>query len=130
MKLTKEKSVLMDVPVMKASTRSWSPMRCMISPTILVSKKCKGRRISLARKSEIKAILILVFTCSNIQLRMKSTDSLAIKITNCDIRIKVMKPRLLSRIPVSTRLCVRKGRMSCSTLAVTMPSTSCAISLL
>ena len=41
-----------------------------------------------------------------------------------------MKLRLLSRIPVSTRLCVRKGRMSCSTLAVTMPSTSCAISLL
>ena len=71
---------------MKASMRSWSPMRCMISPTILVSKKCKGRRISLARKSEIKAILILVFTCSNIQLRMKSTDSLAIKITNCEYK--------------------------------------------
>lgn len=53
-----------------------------ISPTIFVSKKCKGKHIYLTKKSEINAILIRVFICSIIQLRIKSTDSFATKITN------------------------------------------------
>ena len=130
MKLTNEKSVLMDDPVMKVSIRLWSPMRCMMSPTIFVSKKCSGSRISLAKKSEIKAMLMRELTCSRIQLRMKSTDSFATKITSWAISTRVIKLRLLFWIPVSTRLWVRKGRISCRMLAVSIPSTSCPTSRL
>lgn len=65
----------MDDPVRKFLMRSWSPMRCMMLPTIFVSKKCRGNFISLARKSDISEMKMRAFTCSNIQLRMNSTDS-------------------------------------------------------
>ena len=130
MKLTNEKRVFTDDPVINVSIRSWSPIRCMMSPTIFVSKKCRGNRISLARKSDISAMLMRVFTCSNIQLRMKSTDSLAANISSWETNTSVMKFKLLSRTPTSTRLCVRNGKMSCNRLAVIIPSTSCTSSRL
>ena len=56
--------------------------------------------------------------------RYDTTDSRATKITSCAININVMNPKSPSRTPVSTNACVRNGVISCSTLTVSIPSTS------
>ena len=67
-KLKNENIVVRVVPVINDWMRPWSPIRCMISPMFFASKKRIGSLISLARKSEIRVILIRVFMCRLIQL--------------------------------------------------------------
>ena len=120
-KLTNENSVATDEPVRKLSMRLWSPMRCMMSPIILVSKKRSGSFISFIRKSDMSDMLMRVFMWSNIQLRMNSTESWETETTSWAIRISVIKPRFPSRIPTSTNDCVRKGNISCKRLTANIP---------
>ena len=72
-KLTNENRVLSVEEVRKASIRLWSPIRCMMSPIILVSKKAMGSFISLMRKSEMMEMLMRVLMWSRIHERMNST---------------------------------------------------------
>ena len=124
-KFTNENRVLTEEPVRKDSMRLWSPMRCMISPTIFVSKKRRGSFISLIRKSEISEMLIRVFTCSNIQLRINSTDNCDTDTTSCATNIRVMNERFPSRMPTSTNDCVRNGNTSCSNVPTIIPNSNC-----
>ena len=123
-KFTNENSVLTDEPVRNDSMRLWSPMRCMMSPTIFVSKNRNGSFISLMRKSDMSDMLMRVFTCSKIQLRMNSTDSCDTDTTNCATSISVMNERLPSRMPTSTSDCVRKGNTNCSSVPTPIPNSS------
>ena len=54
--------------VRKFSMRAWSPMRCMRSPVILVSKKPIGKRMSFAKKSLTMETLIRVPMNNKIRL--------------------------------------------------------------
>ena len=120
-KLKKEKRVDSVVPVMNDWIRPWSPIRCMMSPMFLASKKRIGNLINLAIKSEIKVMLIRVFMCRLIQLWMKPTPVWVIDSTSCDTSINVIKFRLLFPIPWSTMACVRKGKMREKTLPNSIP---------
>ena len=79
----------------------------------------------LDQEVEINEMLMRVFTCSNIQLRMNSTESCDTDTTSCATSIKVIKKRFPSRIPTSTNDCVRNGNISCSSVPTSIPNNNC-----
>ncbi len=99
----------------------WSLIRCMISPVILTSKNDIGRFISLMKKSEISEIFILAERWRSIQLLMSSSPVFPTNKNNWAKRIKYTKWIFWFCIPISTMLCVRKGKISCSILLAKSP---------
>ena len=103
-------------------------MRCNMSPTLRVSKKSSGSLISLHRKSDMSDMLMRAVTWSMIQPLTKSTAVCDAVSTSCAISMSTMNRRLRPLMPVSTSDCVRNGKISCSTLASTIPAASRPIS--
>jgi hypothetical protein len=128
--LKNENSVVSELPVRKDFMRSLSPMRCIISPTFLLSKKRSGSRISFAKKSEISEMLMRVLTCKLTQLCRKFTAVCVQNKINCAIKTRVTKLRLFVAMPLSTMLCVRNGKISDKMLPIINARKSCTIWLL
>ena len=124
-KLRNENMMLMELPIRNDLMRSWSPMRCMMSPVILVSKKWSGSFISFIRKSDMSAMLMRALMCSSIQLRRKLMASCATKSDNWAMSTSVTRPRLLSFTPTSTSICVSNGNAICRRLPNSMPQPNC-----
>ena len=72
-KLTNEKITFSVEEVRKVSMRSWSPMRCRMSPVMRVSKKRMGSFINLTRKSAMMEMLMRELIKNSIHERMKPT---------------------------------------------------------
>ncbi len=111
--------------VRKFSIRRWSPMRCIRSPIIFVSKKLMGNFISFIKKSDISEIFMRVLMCRSIQPRIKSVDIRAINSTICATNTKYTKFRFWVFMPTSTTLWVRNGKISCNRLPNNMPNANC-----
>lgn len=107
-----ENRVLSEEPVKKDSIREWSPIRCIISPIILVSKNPIGNFINFIRKSDIREMLILALMCNKIQLRIKPTDIWLKNNINWAINTNVIKLKLFVPIPTSTTACVKNGNIN------------------
>ena len=97
----------------------------MMSPTIFESKKAIGRRMSLAKKSEMSEMLIRVVMCSISHERMRLLASWPSTSTTWAMSIITTNERLPVPMPLSTTDCVRNGRIRLSTLAVSIAKASC-----
>ena len=98
----------------------------MMSPTIFESKNAMGRRMSLARKSEMSEILMRVVMWSINHERMRLLAICPSVSTTWAMRIITTNERLFVPMPLSTTDCVRNGRIRLSMLAVSIASASCA----
>ena len=98
----------------------------MMSPTIFESKKAIGRRMSLAKKSEMSEMLIRVVMCSISHERMRLLANWPNTSTTWAMSIITTNERLPVPMPLSTTDCVRNGRIRLSMLAVSIASASCA----
>ena len=116
--------------VRKVWIRLWSPMRCIMSPTIFESKNDMGRRISFAKKSDIREMLTRVFICSVNQLRINSLAICPRVSTTCAIRMIATKFKSPFPIPTSMTDWVRNGSIRLMILPVSIARDSCMMNLL
>ena len=80
--------------------------------------------------AEMRAILIRVPRCNNIQPRINSTALLLKLNMSWAISIRYIKLRFWLLIPKSTMDCVRNGSISCIMLPKSKPNNSCPIKCL